>query len=76
MRRVKAEINRDGTVNLEFIGFVGAECSEERERLRDVLLGLGVVLEPQKITKKNNEQIALEIGAAKQQETRIDVGTR
>ena len=57
MRKIKAEINPNGKLSLEFIGFVGEECTEEQQRLRKIMLDFGVTLEPEKITKKTVQQL-------------------
>jgi hypothetical protein len=60
MRKVIAEVSPDGKIGLEFVGFAGDECTEERQRLRKILLDLGLMLEPEKITKKSSQQITTE----------------
>jgi len=60
MKKVKAEVSPNGKVSLEFVGFAGEGCTEERQRLRKILLDLGLVLELEKITKKTFQQIAIE----------------
>lgn len=49
---------------MEFVGFAGEECEEERERLREILVGLGVMLRPEQIKKKPTTQILEEIEAS------------
>lgn len=66
MRKIKAEINPNGKLALEFIGFVGEECREERERLRKIMVDFGVMLEPEEITKKSAQQITLETSVTEQ----------
>jgi len=61
MRGIMAKIGRDGKVSIEFIGFVGEECSEERERLRKIMVDFGVMLEIERITKKRIQQISKEL---------------
>lgn len=61
MRKVKAEIDKSGKVRIEFIGFVGEECVEERERLRKIMLDFGVMLETEEIVKKPAQQISREV---------------
>jgi len=63
MRKIKAEINPNGKLSLEFIGFIGEECREERDRLRKIMVDFGVMLESEKITKKSAQQVTLETGA-------------
>jgi len=55
------EIDEKGDVKIEFVGFPGNSCSEERERIREILLGLGVELDPEEIQRKSSEQIAREL---------------
>jgi hypothetical protein len=66
MKKVKAEIGKNGKVSIEFIGFKGEECTDERERLRKVMLDFGVMLEPKKIEKKTAQQIAREVAFGKE----------
>lgn len=68
MRKVKAEIDRHGKVNIEFIGFKGDECTDERERLRKVMLDFGVMLDPEKIQKKTALQISREVATEHRKE--------
>lgn len=69
MKKVRWEVGPTGrVVNLELTGFMVGECTEERERLRKVLLDLGVLLEPEKIKTKSPEQIVSEISPTKQGE--------
>jgi len=70
MKKVKAKISRNGEVSIEFIGFRGEECTDERERLRKILLDFGIVLEPKRIEKKTAKQIASEI-ASSEEETKV-----
>jgi hypothetical protein len=60
MKQVRAEIDTSGMVSVEFINFRGDECLDEREKLRKILLSLGVLLEQKEIRKKTAEQIACE----------------
>jgi len=64
MRGIKAKINKNGKVYIEFIGFVGEECSDERERLRKIMLDFGVMLEKERITKKTIQQISKEVAGS------------
>jgi hypothetical protein len=61
MRKIRAEISRGGEVSIEFIGFKGEECADERERLRKVMSDFGIMLEPIKIKKKTVQQMAREV---------------
>jgi|FaiFalFF_MnMetaG_3_1042247.scaffolds.fasta_scaffold02470_4 hypothetical protein len=65
MREVKAKIDKDGKVSIEFTGFIGDECVEEREQLRKILLDLGVVIEAREIRKKSERQLLGETGSIK-----------
>ena len=71
MRKVKVEINPNGRVSLEFIGFVGEECKEERERLRRIMLEFGVMLESEKITKKTAQQTAIESDVTEKEKMKL-----
>lgn len=71
MRKIKAEINTKGKLSLEFIGFVGEECREERERLRKIMVDFGVMLEPEKITKKSTQEITLETKVTEQKKREL-----
>ena len=70
MKKVKAEISRNGKVSIEFIGFRGEECADERERLRKIMLDFGIMLEPKRIEKKTAQQIAREV-AFSEEETKV-----
>jgi len=61
MKQVKAEINKNGRVRIEFIGFRGDECAEERERLRKIMQDLGVILEVKEVRRKTAEEILSEL---------------
>jgi hypothetical protein len=69
MKKVEAVVSRDGEVSIEFIGFKGEECTDERERLRKVMLDFGIMLDPKKIEKKTAQQIAREVAFG--EETRV-----
>jgi hypothetical protein len=71
MRKIKAEIDPNGKLSVEFIGFMGEECTEERERLRKIMVDFGVMLEPEKITKKSARQITLETNATEQKKREL-----
>jgi len=61
MRKIRAEIKANGKTSLDFIGFVGEQCTEEEERIRKAMLDLGVMLEPKRIKIKTDRQIGEEI---------------
>lgn len=63
MRRIEAEISLMGKLRLEFVGFAGEKCEEERERLRKILLDSGVALRPEQIRKKSTAQILEEMAS-------------
>lgn len=73
MRGIIAKIERNGKVSIEFIGFVGEECSEERERLRKIMVDFGVMLETERITKKTIQQISNEV-AGSEEKTGVTLG--
>jgi hypothetical protein len=64
MKCVRAEIDRNGKVSLEFIGFQGEECTEERGRLQEALEALGVALDPERIRRKSSAEMATEVSTA------------
>lgn len=66
MRGIMAKIDRNGKVSIEFIGFVGGECSEERERLQKIMVDFGVMLETERITKKTIQQISKEVAGSEE----------
>jgi hypothetical protein len=61
MKKIKAEVDTNGHLNLEFAGFAGEECIKERERLRQVLVDLGVSFTRQGIKRKSSSQISQEL---------------
>lgn len=65
MKRLRAEVETDGSVSLDFIGFRGEQCTEERARLQEALKAVGVLLEPESIHKKSAQQIEAEAPASK-----------
>lgn len=66
MKKVVVEINEQGEIKIEFVGFVGSACSDERERIKKILLGWGIDLTPKEIRKKTPEQIASEVKRGEQ----------
>ena len=71
MKQIKAEIGIKGAVSLEFVGFAGEECTEAREQLRKVLLGLGVMLDPQEVRKKSPSQISEELSEPSRKQLKV-----
>jgi len=61
-KRVDVKVGRDGHLQAEFSGFAGDDCVDEAERLRQVLAGFGLLVEPLTIQRKDPAQIAVEIG--------------
>jgi len=61
-RKVDVRVDRDGHLKAEFSGFVGDECIDQAERLRAVLAGFGLLVEPLTVERKDPAQIALEVG--------------
>lgn len=61
MKRIKAQVDKEGKISLEFIGFPGRECVENRKRLQDILLYYGVELKPLEIKEKSISEISQEI---------------
>lgn len=74
MRKIEAEIDLAGKLCLEFIGFAGEDCEEERERLRRVLVESGVALKLEQIKRKSSSQILEE--KRENSEGRIKPGQR
>ncbi|MEM2941652.1 MAG: hypothetical protein QW304_08925 [Thermoproteota archaeon] len=66
MKAIRTEISKGGRVKIEFIGFPGNSCSQERERLREVLISLGLELDPGGIQRKSDMQIAEELSQPSQ----------
>lgn len=63
---MRAEIGADGAVSIEFVGFEGELCAEERDRLRGALEALGILIEPERIKRKSPQQIASEVSTSTQ----------
>jgi len=59
-KRVAVQVNKDGTIRAEFSGFAGDDCVDQAERLRAVLAGLGLLIDPIAVQRKDPGQIALE----------------
>lgn len=57
MKKIEAEIDLAGKLCLEFVGFAGEDCEEERERLRKVLVESGVALRLEQVKRKSSSQI-------------------
>lgn len=60
MKKITARIGPSGRIVLEFTGFVGDECMEERQRLARTLVEFGLMLDTEKLERKDARQIALE----------------
>jgi len=60
-------VDRKGRVTADFAGFPGEECREEEEKLRQLLIGLGVVLEQTAFRPKDPAEIAAELGVDEEQ---------
>lgn len=61
-KKIDVQINRDGTIKAEFSGFAGDDCIDQAEKLRTVLAGFGLLVEPTAAERKDPGQIAAEIG--------------
>lgn len=61
-KRVEVQVNKDGTFRVEFSGFGGEECIDQADRLRTVLAGLGLMVDPVVVERKDPSVIALELG--------------
>ncbi|MDP2870982.1 MAG: hypothetical protein Q8P31_00335 [Bacillota bacterium] len=68
-KRIDVQINRDGTMKAEFSGFAGDDCIDQAERLREVLAGFGLLVEPAAVERKDPAQIAAETGVEEEVRT-------
>jgi hypothetical protein len=62
VRKVEFRIDNKGEIRTEFTGFLGQECYEEGERLRGLLIALGLELGPGQVRPKSETEMALEAG--------------
>lgn len=69
-KRVEIRVERDGTLRAEFSGFSGDDCIEQAERLQTVLAGLGLLVEPQAVQRKDPAQVRLESGVEEESQER------
>lgn len=69
-KRIDVQVNRDGTMKAEFSGFAGDDCIDQAERLRAVLAGFGVLVQPITVERKDPAQIAAESGIAEEARTK------
>lgn len=77
-KRIDVQVNRDGTFRAEFSGFAGDDCIDQAERLRAVLAGYGLLVDPIVVDRKDPAEIAAEVGAdeADQDQTGQEVRRR
>jgi hypothetical protein len=61
-KRIDVQVNKDGTFRAEFSGFAGDDCIDHADKLRSVLAGFGLLVDPSMVERKDPAQIALEIG--------------
>lgn len=61
-KKVEVRVDRDGRVLTEFSGFAGDTCIDEAEKLRAVLAGFGLLVEPLSVEHKDPAAIAAEVG--------------
>lgn len=61
-KRVDVQVHKDGTLRAEFSGFAGDDCLDQAERLRAVLAGFGLLIDPVMVERKDPGQIAAELG--------------
>jgi hypothetical protein len=73
MKQIRVQVGVEGEVDLEFAGFAGEECAEAREELRKVLLGLGVMLDPQEIRKKSPSDISEELAQSSRTQPKVKI---
>lgn len=69
MRTIKVSIDTGGKTKVEFVGFIGDACSDERERLEKVLTAFGVDLQVVELKRKPSGQIAAEISGVPGEQT-------
>lgn len=70
MRTIKVSIDTGGKTKVEFAGFTGDACSDERERLEKILTAFGVDLQVVEVERKPSGQIAAEISGVPGEQTR------
>lgn|GEM_PF-405979 len=66
-KRIDVQISKDGTFRAEFSGFAGDDCIDHAERLRSVLAGYGLIVDPIAVQRKDPAEIAAEIGEDEQE---------
>lgn len=69
-KRVDVQVQKDGTFRAEFSGFAGDDCIDQAEKLRSVLAGLGLLVDPIAIERKDPAQIAIETGEDEEDRTK------
>ncbi len=70
-KEVDVKIDRRGRVETDFKGFRGVDCLEEAERLRRVLVGLGLEIEVTEARQKTDAEIMAEIGESEDSKTGV-----
>jgi hypothetical protein len=70
-KRIDVQVNKDGTFRAEFSGFAGDDCIDQADKLRHVLAGFGLMVDPLAVERKDPATIALEVGADEQEERRV-----
>jgi acetate kinase len=69
LKKITARVGPNGRIVLEFTGFIGEECMEERQRFAKTLVEFGLMLDTEKLERKNARQIALETSMDEQGRT-------
>lgn len=59
--KIVVEIDDQGRVQADFIGYAGRSCEGDEARLRQELARLGIEVQQAKVTPKSKAQIAQEI---------------
>lgn len=59
-RQIEVTVDRQGRLNVNFIGFRGMECHEEAEMLRRALRDIGLLAAPIRIEEKSEEEMLAE----------------
>ncbi|QUL98772.1 MAG: DUF2997 domain-containing protein [Candidatus Fermentithermobacillus carboniphilus] len=70
-RRIDVEIGRNGEIKVEYSGFEGETCFEEKEALEKALKEMGLWAIPITIVRKTSSQISDEIGMEQEKRERV-----
>jgi hypothetical protein len=70
-REIRVKVERDGSVEADFRGFVGDDCLEEAERLAGILARFGLEVDPVGARKKTPAEIEAETGVEEEERDRV-----